>query len=86
MLKRNEWILWKQSHLDQVCYYQSDTCLWYFLKLALGNNVFLNGDLFEEVYINILLGYMSKDEKFCSNPKMVYKLHKSIHTVKQAFQ
>ena len=50
------------------------------------NNAFLNGYLFEEVYMDLPLGYTQKRESHASvtNGKLVCQLHKSIHGLKQA--
>ena len=50
---------------------------WHFLQLDV-NNTFLNGDIFEEVYMDILFGYHIKGEN------LVCKLNKSIYGLRQA--
>ena len=50
---------------------------WSLLQLDI-NNVFLDGDLSKEVYMDLPLGYLVKGEK------LVCKLHKSIYGLRQA--
>ena len=47
------------------------------------NNAFLNGDLFEEVYMDIPLGYDHKEQSSKPTKKLVCKLYKSIYGLKQ---
>ena len=47
------------------------------------NNAFLNGDLFEEVYMELPLGYKVQGEMPTCH-KLACKLHKSIYGLKQA--
>lgn len=56
---------------------------WHLLQLDV-NNAILNGDLFEEVYMDITLGYKPRGEYVSSNSKLVYKLHKSLYGLRQA--
>lgn len=48
------------------------------------NNAFLNGDLFEEIYMELPLGYSKADTKVVKGEQLVCKLHKSIYGLKQA--
>lgn len=48
------------------------------------NNAFLNGDLFEEVYMDLLLGYKPQNCVPRHGERLVCKLHKSIYGLKQA--
>lgn len=48
-----------------------------FTKLDI-NNVLFNGDLFKDVYMSILFGFVGKKEN------RVCKMHKSIYGIKQA--
>ena len=59
---------------------------WHLVQMDV-NNTFLNGDLFEDVYMDRPLGHLSKGESnfASSNGKLVCKLHKSIYGLKQAF-
>lgn len=56
---------------------------WNLVQLDI-HNAFLNGDLFEEVYMDLPLGYSPQNiSNSCSGP-LVCKLHKSIYGLKQA--
>ena len=47
------------------------------------NNAFLNGDLFEEVYMDLPLGYAHKEKvSVGSDTKLVCQLQKSIYSLK----
>lgn len=48
---------------------------WHLFQLDI-NNAFINGDLYEEVYMDIPMGYAKRVDY--SKSKMVCKLHKSI--------
>ena len=54
---------------------------WSLVQLDL-NNSFLHGDLFEEIYMDLPLGYKPQHE--IQGEKLICKLHKSIYGLKQA--
>lgn len=56
---------------------------WHLAQLDV-NNVFLNGDLKEDVYINMPLGYMYQQKDIQHPGKLVCRLHKAIYGLKQA--
>ena len=57
---------------------------WHLVQLD-ANNAFLAGDLFEEVYMELPLGYLRQGESIVNGKRLVCKLHKFIYGLKQAF-
>ena len=55
---------------------------WHLLQLDV-NNAFLNGDLFEEVYMQLPLGY-NINKVTNEGEQLVCRLNKSIYGLKQA--
>lgn len=56
---------------------------WHLTQLDV-NNAFLNGDLFEEIYMDMPLGYKQAQTCLKQGERLVCKLHKSIYGLKQA--
>lgn len=56
---------------------------WHLFQLDV-NDAFLNGDLFEEAYMDLPLGYRRKGELPGIQGKLVCKLYKSIYGFRQA--
>lgn len=55
---------------------------WKLIQLDV-NNAFLNGDLFEKVYMDTPLGHHQRQSLTSQCSKMVYLLHKSLYRLKQ---
>ena len=56
---------------------------WHLVQLD-ANDAFLDGDLFEEVYMELPLGYLRQGESIVNGRRLVCKLHKFIYGLKQA--
>ena len=56
---------------------------WHLVQLDV-NNTFLHDDLFEEVYMELPLGYLRQGESIVNGKRLVCKLLKSIYGLKQA--
>lgn len=56
---------------------------WHLAQLDI-NNAFLNGDLLEEVYMDLPPGYQQMATKVINSQKLVCHLHKSIYGLRQA--
>lgn len=56
---------------------------WFLFQLNV-NNAFLNGDLFEEVYMDLTLGYSKHRRVNIKEEKLFCRLHKSVNGLKQA--
>lgn len=58
---------------------------WYLVQFYV-NNAFLNEDFFEEIYMDLPLGYSNLHANIVKECNPVCKLHKSIHGLRQAFR